>query len=427
MLTYSLSSITFQATLALALLAVPAAAQSDCNGNGVRDADDIANGTSLDCNLDGIPDECAACAPVDVVFVVDTSASMNDESVVLCNTIQEVVANLGAIGVQINPSYLRIRNVGGTFSCLTNSVASLLGTTVPGGASCCLTLGNEEDWASATAIVAQHFPWTPGAVRVVVPISDEGPKDGDPCFDPGNDRNSITNAILVANANQVIVSPIAGTGAASQMPCIITLGMDLASATGGTHFISTQPAADLAAAIEALVVDACASTTDCNGNHVPDECDIASGTSSDNNANGVPDECETECLAVIGTAPGSSSLPALNHVFTVQTSHVTSYHAVLQEDPHEMVLPPLVPIDGITRPMLYARPVWRFTVQVVMWNPNAYPSNPEQVSHSLLVMVLADGQVISRKFGGGTGMTVRSELGVNPQGQRVVRFPFTIP
>jgi N-acetylneuraminic acid mutarotase len=31
---------------------------------------------------------------------------------------------------------------------------------------------------------------------------------------------------------------------------------------------------------------------DCNGNGVPDECDIASGTSTDLNGNGIPDECE---------------------------------------------------------------------------------------------------------------------------------------
>lgn len=30
----------------------------DCNGNGVDDADDLANGTSEDCNLNEIPDEC---------------------------------------------------------------------------------------------------------------------------------------------------------------------------------------------------------------------------------------------------------------------------------------------------------------------------------------------------------------------------------
>jgi hypothetical protein len=32
----------------------------DCNGNGVGDADDIAGGTSQDCNENGIPDECDA-------------------------------------------------------------------------------------------------------------------------------------------------------------------------------------------------------------------------------------------------------------------------------------------------------------------------------------------------------------------------------
>jgi hypothetical protein len=42
----------------VALMAVPAIAQSDCNNNGTDDAADIANGVSLDCNLNGIPDDC---------------------------------------------------------------------------------------------------------------------------------------------------------------------------------------------------------------------------------------------------------------------------------------------------------------------------------------------------------------------------------
>jgi hypothetical protein len=33
------------------------------------------------------------------------------------------------------------------------------------------------------------------------------------------------------------------------------------------------------------------STADCNGNNIPDDCDIADGTSSDANKDGVPDEC----------------------------------------------------------------------------------------------------------------------------------------
>ena len=34
---------------------------------------------------------------------------------------------------------------------------------------------------------------------------------------------------------------------------------------------------------------------DCNGNEVPDACDIASGDSDDVNGNGIPDECESSC------------------------------------------------------------------------------------------------------------------------------------
>ena len=34
---------------------------------------------------------------------------------------------------------------------------------------------------------------------------------------------------------------------------------------------------------------------DCNGNHVPDACDIANGTSEDANGNGIPDECDGGC------------------------------------------------------------------------------------------------------------------------------------
>ncbi len=34
---------------------------------------------------------------------------------------------------------------------------------------------------------------------------------------------------------------------------------------------------------------------DCNGNGIPDECDVALGTSPDSNGNGVPDECDPGC------------------------------------------------------------------------------------------------------------------------------------
>ncbi len=47
---------------------------------------------------------------------------------------------------------------------------------------------------------------------------------------------------------------------------------------------------------------------DCNVNLIPDDCDIADGTSVDENANAIPDECES--LAVfIGCLAGPVGVP----------------------------------------------------------------------------------------------------------------------
>ena len=43
----------------------------DCNGNGRRDACDIAEGTSPDVNANGIPDECECVGDVDADGEVD--------------------------------------------------------------------------------------------------------------------------------------------------------------------------------------------------------------------------------------------------------------------------------------------------------------------------------------------------------------------
>ena len=99
----------------------------------------------------------------------------------------------------------------------------------------------------------------------VVPSPSKSPP-GDPCDDPGLDRDAIENAIVVANANGVIVSPIAGTGIGEEL-CVATLGQDLAAGTGGTWHQSTD--GGLAEEIFELVIDAlCACTGDLSGDGV---------------------------------------------------------------------------------------------------------------------------------------------------------------
>ncbi|MBP7147915.1 MAG: hypothetical protein KBD01_10250 [Acidobacteria bacterium] len=275
---------------------------SDCNNNGVLDVCDVASGTSDDCNDDDIPDECPLCPPVKVVFVMDTSTSMTDEGAVLCSSITQVAADLEAELVDVESELLGIMAPGtGQFACLTDSVANLYGTDVPGEpppdnqtlGAC--PGGNEvgsEDWGRATSVVAGNKPWPVPSVRLVVPIGDEGPWCGDPVSDPGVDRDSINHAIQISVLRDVVASPITGSGSSTGMKA---LAQNLADATGGEAFSSQIPAEDLAAGIEEIVRNACRAVVDCNRNDRPDDCDIADGTSHDCDFNDRPDECEADC------------------------------------------------------------------------------------------------------------------------------------
>ncbi len=200
---------------------------------------------------------CDCQTGVDIVFTMDTSGSMFDDAKALCNNISMVESNLKIAGINAKSHLLGITETGDKmlFPCLTDSVANLVGNVVPGDAGTCgQSLNQSESWGQATSVVAKGFPWTPGFQRVVVPISDEGACNGDPCLDPGKDRDSIDNAVKLAKSEKVIVSPISASGSSS---CVTGLAYDLAAGTGGTAFISTDPSLDLAKGIETLVKNAC--------------------------------------------------------------------------------------------------------------------------------------------------------------------------
>ncbi len=52
-------------------------AMLDCNDNGVRDYDDIADGTSADCNNNGIPDECEVDPCVTPTYLLNQSSDLS--------------------------------------------------------------------------------------------------------------------------------------------------------------------------------------------------------------------------------------------------------------------------------------------------------------------------------------------------------------
>jgi hypothetical protein len=213
------------------------------------------------------------CPPVEIVFVMDTSGSMRDEAAALCGGIEQLVTDLYGLGISVTPRVLGITEapVDAYFSCLSSDVVTLFGGETPGLPESCAfpnTLSAYESWGPATAIVAEHFPWTFGSVRLVVPMSDEGPCDGSRpagCNDPGDDRASIDNAISVALAGGVIVSPIAGTGSDA---CVVNLATAVANATGGIVLQSQNASLDLTDSITEIILNRCSFDDRCDDQHV---------------------------------------------------------------------------------------------------------------------------------------------------------------
>ncbi len=201
------------------------------------------------CTFQPIPG-CIPCGagftcdpPTEVVFIVDTSGSMRDEAAALCEGIAGLQQEFADGGISLVAHIFGITDTGdgASFACLTGDVVSELGGDVPGEplTPCDFPNGLSafESWGPATAIVAARFPWQPGRKRYIFPLADEGPCNGsrpDGCNDPGDDRDSVDNALVQAVEHDVVVSPITGTGSST---CTTTLANILA---GGTFGMATH-------------------------------------------------------------------------------------------------------------------------------------------------------------------------------------------
>ncbi len=253
---------------------------TDCNGNGALDECDIDAGLEEDCNLDIVPDSCEILCGIDLVFVIDTSGSMGAELPAVCSDMVAAVAGglpplvPGAVTLTV----LGINQSGAP--CTTGSVAGQIGTVIPGDPGTCTIGLDQESWGSATAVVAAGFPWSSAALRVVVPVSDEGPCGGFPCEDPGPDRDAVINAASVAIEHGVLVFPVTGEESDG---CVMELADRLAGDTGGRAF--HRELGDTYAAIgPALVVEVVRHIQFCSdfdGDLVPDDCQVPGDLDND--------------------------------------------------------------------------------------------------------------------------------------------------
>ena len=172
----------------------------------------------------------------EVLFIMDTSGSMWDETEVLCSKINDIVTGLQNQNINIEYKILGITE---NYACTTDYVYSIV--TNP-------TVNHYEDWGPAVEDVANQYSWKSGYARIAIPISDEGAENGNSWN--SYDDDAIDRAKLAAKANTVGVIPIVCSGYYQD---ILDGATELANYCWGSVFISTDSSSDLISGIIAAI------------------------------------------------------------------------------------------------------------------------------------------------------------------------------
>ena len=144
----------------------------------------------------------AAKPKVDIIFAMDSSGSMDNEAEALENAITSTTQTLTSDfdlstklwSITDELDYYNVNFTSSVYDQITNS-----------------TINSYEDWGPAVYDLSSKYTgWRNGAVKIVVPLSDECPEDGDYCYQ--NDTDIANKARLAADAADVKVLPIISTG-----------------------------------------------------------------------------------------------------------------------------------------------------------------------------------------------------------------------
>lgn len=236
--------------------------QIDCNRNGIPDDCEIANGCVEDVNENGIPDPCECL--IDVVFIVDTSGSVQSAAATVCMFMDDASTALSLTGrLARTPIRYGITDVGTGFDCLDAAVADPVeagGLGNPGG-----VIDSEEDWGAATEAVATRHAWKSNN-RFIVVISDEGAEDGGPDAGSGCDSSApsgadylaVEAAVIACLEHGVVAFPVGALGFDAVNTCVAELLEQLAVGTGGQWYgtTNTNPMADIVGPIVEDMLDA---------------------------------------------------------------------------------------------------------------------------------------------------------------------------
>ena len=239
-------------------------ATGDCNGNGINDLDDIANGTSQDCNHNNVPDECESAADCN-------NNGLRDFCDLYNGTSQDVNGN--QIPDDCEPD------------CNGNGIPD----------SWDISTGTSQDC---------NLNQIPDSCDIASGFSNDCDSNGVPdTCQPDCNANGFTDACDILNGTSHDCDLNAVPDECQSPTDCNTNGVrdfcDIYTATsadvnGNQIPDDCEPDCNNNNIPDAWDLSTGASQ-DCNGNNQPDECDIAGGVSVDCDVNGVPDECQTDC------------------------------------------------------------------------------------------------------------------------------------
>jgi hypothetical protein len=189
----------------------------------------------------------AQSVAVDVVILVDTSATMSDELDRLCAKLRDTLDSIRASGLSVRA---RVVSLTERSKCTDDTVRRLIKNS---------TVADDEDWGIGVIELVKGYDWQGSATRLIIVVSDAGPASGNPIEDPGPDRDVTTRMIQAAAENKVILSPLIGGPnpdvSATDRSRLERLARDMAAATGGRVFVS-RSSTEVPAAISRLITAA---------------------------------------------------------------------------------------------------------------------------------------------------------------------------
>lgn len=340
---------------------------TDCNANAVPDACDIARGTSPDCQSNGIPDECDVAAGTGVLYAVQGGDCCGgrlyrvDPATAETTLVEDLELTFpsmdlcGPSGVTLSPDRLSLY-------ITLNFEDAILRHEIESSQT---TLVGHFDSASPSDLV-----FLSDGTLVVSDPSDDALYDIDP--DTGADSFRCTTIVLdgqevvpvrvsglAVSPSGVLFGSVGGNSGTPAVPAGALLTIDpqpdpnlecLATLVGsGTGFnrlagisfrsdgtlygatardlemIRIDPVTGVGTLIDNFFGDPeiCSidglqfvgGSADCNHNDVPDECDIAGGSSMDADMDGRPDECVPSLVFVDEDAEGSNDGTSWNDAF----------------------------------------------------------------------------------------------------------------